>query len=303
MDVPAQNTDLAERLSLSSDTPQRISLTGRTVFQGVVLLVLLTLLYGHVVAKLVQQWMSDPNYSHGFLVPVGAAFLLWMSRKAWMKRPLEPTAGGLVFIVIAMGLLVVGTLGAELFLPRVSLCILIGGLVVYFAGWRMLYAVLAPWLVLFLMIPLPTIVFNQLAFPLQILASRLACGLLELLQVPVLREGNVIVLPKMTLDVVEACSGLRSLMSLITIAVFYGLFFERRIWMRWLLVIVAVPVAVFTNALRITVAAVLAQYVNPDLAEGFFHAFSGLLLFVLSLVALAGVQVLGSQLARKRMAT
>jgi len=303
MDSPAQKTNTVAGLSGPSLLPQRISLSGTVLFQAVVLFVFLTFLYGPVVVKLVRQWMSDPNYSHGFLVPAGAGFLLWVSRKAWMEEPLEPTTGGLVFIVIAMGLLVVGTLGAELFLPRVSLCILIGGLVVYFAGWRMLHAVLAPWLVLFLMIPLPTIVFNQLAFPLQILASRLACGLLELLQVPVLREGNVIVLPKMTLDVVEACSGLRSLMSLITIAVFYGLFFERRAWMRWLLVIVAVPVAVFTNALRIMIAAVLAQYVNPDLAEGFFHAFSGLLLFVLSLVALAGVQILGNQLARKRMAT
>ncbi len=220
-----------------------------------------------------------------------------------MNQPLEPSASGLLFVVAAMGLLVVGTLGAELFLPRVSLCILIGGLIVYFAGWGMLRAVIAPWLLLFLMIPLPVIIFNEIAFPLQLLASRLACALLELLHVPVLREGNIIVLSSMSLDIVEACSGLRSLMSLITVAVIYGLFFERRVWMRFLLALVAVPVAVFANALRITLSALLAQYVSHELAEGFFHAFSGFLLFLLSLAAVAGFHTLGTRFSRRWMAT
>jgi len=147
----------------------------------------------------------------------------------------------------------------------------------------MLSVVKAPWLTLFLMIPLPVIVFNEFALPLQLLASRLACTVLDLLQVPVLREGNIIKLPSMSLDVVEACSGLRSLMSLITVAVLYSLFFERRVWMRCLMVGLAIPVAVVANALRIVIAALMAQYVNVQLAEGFFHALSGIVLFVLSL--------------------
>ena len=303
MDLAAQKTDPAGRLSEHPAAPLGIFLNATFLLQTILLLVLLGLLYGHVIAKLAQQWFSDPNYSHGFFVPLCAALLLWMSRKSWQGKPLEPSAAGLLFVVAAMGLLVVGSLGAELFLPRVSLCILIGGLVVYFVGWRVLRAVLAPWLVLFLMIPLPVIIFNEISFPLQLLASRLACSLLELLGVPVLREGNIIVLSSMSLDVVEACSGLRSLMSLITVAVIYGLFFERRVWMRSLLVLAAIPVAVFANALRITFSAVLAQYVSHQLAEGFFHAFSGFLLFLLSLAALAGIHSLGSRFARKRMAT
>jgi exosortase len=277
-------------------------LTGRSVLQSVVLLAFLWFLYAHVVANLARQWFDDPNYSHGIFVPICSALLLWIHRKSWMATPLQPSAGGLLFVVAAMGLLLVGTLGAELFLPRFSLCILAGGLVVYFAGWRMLRAVLAPWLALFLMIPLPVIVFNEIAFPLQVLASRLACSFLELLQVPVLREGNIIVLSSMSLDIVEACSGLRSLMSLITVAVLYGLFFERKIWMRFLLVIVAIPVAVFANSLRIVSSALLAQYVSPHLAEGFFHAFSGFLLFLLCLGALAGFHTLGIRLSRRRAA-
>ena len=133
----------------------------------------------------------------------------------------------------------------------------------------MLRAVKAPWLVLFLMIPLPAIIFNEIAFPLQVLASQSACSLLDLLRVPVLREGNIIILPSMSLDIVEACSGLRSLMSLITVATFFGLFFERKVWMRCLLVLFAIPVAVFANALRIVISALLAQYVQPSARRGF----------------------------------
>jgi exosortase len=270
--------------------------------QAAILLVLIWLLYGHVVAKLVQQWLEDPNYSHGFFVPIGCGLLLWISRKSWKGKPLRPSAHGLFFIVAAMGLLVVGTLGAEIFLPRASLVLLLGGLAIYFAGWAMLGAVKAPWLTLFLMIPLPVIVFNEFAFPLQLLASRSACALLDLLQVPVLREGNIIMLPSMSLDVVEACSGLRSLMSLITVAVLYGLFFERRVWMRCLLVTLAVPVAVVANALRIVLTALLAKYVSAQLAEGFYHALSGIVLFVLSFGVLAGFHAIGTRLAQRRVA-
>lgn len=271
--------------------------------QITILLILICLLYRHVVASLAGQWFEDPNYSHCFFVPIGCGLLLWMGRKSWMAVPWRPSVSGLLIVVAAVGMLVLGTLGAEIFLPRVSLVVLLGGLLVYFAGWPMLRAVRAPWLALFLMIPLPVIVFNEFAFPLQILASRTACSLLDLLRIPVLREGNIIILPSMSLDVVEACSGLRSLMSLITVAILYSLFLERRVWMRWLLVFFAIPVAVLANSLRIALTAILARYVNPLLAEGFFHTFSGLLLFVLSFGALAGFHALGARLTRMRVIT
>jgi exosortase len=300
-------TALQEPESQNRLAPARMRLQGigsnwAVYLQAAILLILIGLLYGHVVAKLVRQWLDDPNYSHGFFVPIGCGLLLWTNRKSWMAKSLRPSVSGLFLIVAAMGLLVIGTLGAEIFLPRASLVVLLGGLIVYFAGWRMLGAVKAPWLTLFLMIPLPVIVFNEFAFPLQLLASRSACALLDLLQVPVLREGNIIMLPSMSLDVVEACSGLRSLMSLITVAVLYGLFFERRAWMRCLLVVLAIPVAVVANALRIVLTAVLAKYVSAQLAEGFFHALSGIVLFVLSFGVLAGFHALGTRVSQRRLA-
>jgi exosortase len=271
--------------------------------QAAILLILICFLYSRAAASLIRQWLDDPDYSHCVFVPISCGFLLWITRKSWYGKPLEPSVFGLAFALAAMGMLVVGTLGAEVFLPRASLVLLLGGLLVYFAGWSMFRAVMAPWLALFLMIPLPVIIFNQFALPLQLLASSSACTLLDLLQVPVLREGNIIILPSMSLDVVEACSGLRSLMSLITASVLYGLFFERRAWMRCLLVVLAIPVAVITNSLRIVLSAVLAQYVDAQLAEGFFHAFSGFLLFLLSFAVLAGFHSVGIRIARNRLVT
>jgi exosortase len=302
MKIDLHDKEFENRLSSSLENDRGIGRNSNFYPQVTILLILICLLYGHVAANLVRQWITDPNYSHGFFVPLGCGLLLWTSRKSWMATPPRPSDSGLLFVVAAMGMLVVGTLGAEIFLPRASLVVLLGGLLVYFAGWRMLGVVRAPWLALFLMIPLPVIVFNEFAFPLQLLSSRLACALLDVLQIPVLREGNIIMLPFMSLDVVEACSGLRSLMSLITVAVLYSLFFERRTWMRCLLILLAVPVAVLVNALRIVLTALLARHVNAQFAEGFFHALSGLILFVLSFGVLAGFHALGVRFTRSRIA-
>lgn len=303
MNIDLQEPDSHTSLSLSRTNFSGIGRHWVSYVQAAILLFLVWLLYGHVVVNLVRQWCTDPNYSHGIFVPIGCGLLIWTNRVSWKGRTRRPSAFGILLIAAAMAMLAVGTLGAEEFLPRASLVVLLGGLLVYFAGWEMFSAVKAPWLTLFLMIPLPAIVFNQFALPLQLLASRSACTVLDLLQVPALREGNIIKLPSMSLDVVEACSGLRSLMSLITVAVLYSLFFERRVWMRCLMVVLAIPVAVVANALRIVVAALIAQYFNAQLAEGFFHALSGIVLFVLSFGVLAGFHALGARLMRRRMAT
>ena len=177
-----------------------------------------------------------------------------------------------------------------LFLSRLSLIPVLAGLVVLFLGWRFLRAVAFPWLFLLLMIPVPAILFNQITFPLQLLASRIASTLLPLAGVPVLREGNVIRLPEMALEVAEACSGIRSLMSLVTLAVMYGYLLERRWLVRWVLALAAVPIAVAANSLRIVGTGLLVQYWDPDKAEGFFHIFSGWMIFVVSLLLLFAVR-------------
>jgi exosortase len=185
-----------------------------------------------------------------------------------------------------LAVLVIGQTGAELFLARFSLLLLLSGLIVLFLGWNHLRALLSPLAFLVLMIPIPTIVFNQITFPLQLLASWLSAGVLPWLGVPVLREGNVIILPAMALEVAEACSGIRSLMSLATLAIIYGYLMDRNIAVRVLLAAASVPIAVVANGSRIVGTGLLVQYWAPDKAEGFFHTFSGWLIFVVSLVML-----------------
>jgi exosortase len=185
-----------------------------------------------------------------------------------------------------MGILTLGVLGAENFLSRVSLLVVLAGLVVQFRGWSSFRVLLFPWAVLFLMIPLPAIIFNEVSLPLQFLASRLGSSLLTLVGVPVLREGNVLQMSSLTLDVAEACSGLRFLISLITIAVIYGYLkepsFVRRVW----IVLAAIPVAIGANGMRIMGSGIIGEYWSPEKAEGFFHTFSGLVVFAISLLLL-----------------
>ncbi len=254
-----------------------------------ILTVLVGFLYYSILAKLVRDWWNDPNFSHGFFVPLFSAFVVWQERKRLAAIAPKPSWFGLVIMAGALAVLTVGVLGVELFLSRSSLVFLLAGLVVYFAGWHYLRQVLFPWACLFLMIPIPVIIFNQIAFPLQLLASRFASSILPLLGVPVMQEGNILQLPFMRLEVAQACSGIRSLMSLGTLAIIYGYFLEPKIWRRVLLALASVPIAIVANGLRVVVTGLLVQYWDPARAEGFFHEFQGWLIFVLSLLLLFSV--------------
>lgn len=250
------------------------------------LVLLVGWLYSSILFHLAKQWATDANFSHGFFVPAFSLFVLWRDRARLGLQPRQPSSWGLLVVVFALSVLIVGVLGAELFLSRISLLLLIAGLVIFFQGWPLFRAALFPWAFLILMIPIPAIVFTQITLPLQILASKVAALLLPLAGVPVLREGNVIHLPAMTLEVAEACSGIRSLLSLATLAIIYGYLAEARIWVRVVLALASIPIAVAANGVRIVVTGLLVQYWDPDKAEGFFHAFSGWLVFVVSLAML-----------------
>lgn len=249
-------------------------------------LVVVAWLYAPIIFHLVRQWWTDPNFSHGFFVPLFSGFVLWKNREKLAEIPPAPSSWGLGIILISLLMLIVGSFGAELFLSRISIVFLAAGLVVFFLGWATLRAVLFPVLFLGLMVPVPTIVMNEITLPLQILASKLASWMLPVFGVPVLREGNIIHLPSMPLEVAEACSGIRSLMSLATLAIIYGYFMEQRQSLRVLLVLASVPIAVAANGFRIVGTGLIVQYWDPAKAEGFFHEFSGWLVFIVSLIML-----------------
>lgn len=258
----------------------------RAIWQTVVLIALILWIYAPVLWKLCHQWWTDPNFSHGFFVPAFSLFVAWQKRKELQALLPAPSSWGLPLILFSLLTLILGIFGAELFLSRISLILLIAGMVIFLRGWGTLRAVLFPLAFLVLMVPIPSIILNQITFPLQILASKLAAWILPIIGVPVLREGNVINLPAMPLEVADACSGIRSLLSLTCLAIMYGYLLEKRVGIRVALALASIPIAVAANGLRIVGTGLLVQYWDPDKAEGFFHAFSGWLIFVVSLLML-----------------
>lgn len=255
---------------------------------SVALACLILLLYGSVLASLVSDWWTDPDYGHGFFIPLFSAYVLYRERDRWTKTPIKPNNFGLLVMLGAVGLFLVGSLGAELFTARFSLLVLLAGMILFLAGWRMLRAVAFPLGFLILMIPLPNIIYNQITFPLQLFASRFATFWLELFRVPVLRDGNILWFSNYSLEVVEACSGIRSLMTLISLAIIYGYLVEPRRFLRYTLVLLMVPIAVVSNAIRIMGAGLMARRFGPAAAEGFLHEFSGWVIFLAALLLLLG---------------
>jgi len=272
-----------DQLPLSSP---RIKIPSHVWLPASIIGVLLVALYYRIGIKLIVDWYNIPDYSHGFLVPLFSIFLIWDKRKQIAETSVRPSWSGLPLVGLGLIILIFGIYGVDLFTSRVSFVILLTGLIWTFLGRPMLRQLQFPVFILLLAIPFPAIIFNQITFPLQLLASRLASSTLPLLGVPVLQEGNVIQLPVMKLEVAEACSGIRSLMSLFTLSVFYGYFLERTTARRVILALASIPIAVAANAVRIVGTGLCVQYWDPVKALGFFHEFSGWVMFVISLACL-----------------
>jgi exosortase len=237
-------------------------------------------LYADVLAGLVADWAHDDNYSHGFLIVPLALYFAWERRQRLVSLARRPSALGFLVVVASLVTLVVGMLGAEFFLTRVSLIGVILGTVIFLLGWQHARVLGLPIAFLLLMIPLPAIVFNEIAFPLQLFASKFGVAVMELAQVPVLREGNVITLANTTLEVAEACSGIRSLISLLTLGIVYGYFTDSRLWVRVVIAASTVPIAIVANGLRVAGTGILAHTRGAEAALGFFHTFSGWMVFL-----------------------
>ena len=267
-------------MSTVAQITERVEQRRSLLLPGLLLTGLVAALYALIIQQMVLQWWQDPNYGHGLLVPLFAGYVVWRKRGTWEAVELAPSNLGLFVMLGAVAMLIAGSLGAELFVSRFSLLVLLSGMVLFLAGWKMLRALAFPLGYLLLMIPLPVIIYNQVTFPLQFLASKLAANSLQLLGVPVLREGNVLLLPNYALEVVDACSGIRSLMSLIALAVAYGYLVEKRVWIRIMLAALMLPIAVASNAARVVGTGLLTYFFGPQSAEGFFHLFSGWLIFV-----------------------
>ena len=286
----------------------------KKLWQGLAISFAVIFAYATVLAKLVHDWWTDENYSHGLLIPFIIGYIIWSQREKLARVPARPVLllGGAA-ILVALVALWAGVAGAELYTQRLSLVLLLAGLTVYFWGWSLLRLLLVPLSLLFLALPIPAIIFNKIAFPLQLFASRCAVWSMSVLGIPVLRQGNVIELKPLNsfdtkkLEVVEACSGIRSLMTLVTLAVVFAYFSHTPssnsptsgtrfgwlknywFWRAVILIISAVPIAILTNAFRVSGTGVLAHYYGTAVADGFFHSFSGWAIYIVAFILLFGI--------------
>jgi exosortase len=243
--------------------------------------------YFDTMRRLIDDWRVDENYSHGFLIPFISGYAIWADRERMAAIPAEPRAvAGGALMLIALLMLFAGVIGAELYVARISMVLSLAALVVYFLGFESLRRLAFPIGLLLFAIPIPSVVFNQIAFPLQLIASDYATRAIRLFGVPALREGNVIELAQMKLQVVEACSGIRSLVTLATLAVVYVYFAERKWWRRIAMVIAVIPIAIVANAARVAGTGIMAHNWGSRAAEGFLHGFSGWLIFIAAVLML-----------------
>jgi len=235
---------------------------------------LLVLSYLPILIRMATQWTNDEDMSHGFFVPAVAGYIAWRRKDEVMASKAEPNYWGLALMLWAMFQMALGILGAELFLQRSAFVASVWGAVLFLGGWPYVRLLALPLLMLPLMVPIPAVIYNQITFPLQLFASSVAENVLSLLGIPVLRDGNVLELAEQKLSVVEACSGIRSLLSLTFLSLVYGYMSEEKLWIRWAIFLASIPIAVAANAFRVSATGVLSEY-SPELAKGFFHTLEG----------------------------
>ena len=248
------------------------------------LLVLLLWAYWPILPGLVAQWWNEPDYSHGFLIPFISLGFVWFRRNRLAIIVMQPGYSGLLIMSTALMLYVAGNVGADLFLQRISLILMLSGILVFVAGWSMFKALLFPLGYLLLAVPLPGIIFNSIAFPLQLLAASIATDTMQAFSVPVLREGNIMHLASVSLDVEEACSGIRSLFSLLALGILYAQLTTEKLTPRLVMAFAVIPIAIAANVFRVTTTGLLAQHFSVETAMGFFHELGGFAVFAVALL-------------------
>ncbi len=278
--------------------PDPVTFNGRArpgLRTGLVVLVFLGLLgglYGGILRDLAWQWWDDPNYTHGFLVPLFSGFLVWQRRKELAALPPDGTWIGLPVLIAGLAALLLGEIGAENFLMRSSLIAVLAGVVLFHLGRQVFRVVAFPLLFLLFMVPLPATLFSAVAFPRHNLAARNAAWTLDTLGVPVLLDGNVIHLTKQSLGVAEACSGIRSLISLLSVAVAWAALTLPGVLAMAVFVTAVIPITIVANAGRVVITGLIGQWFGVDYAQGFFHTFSSWLVFVFAFVCLVAIHAL-----------
>ena len=267
------------------------------LLKSAIIVACLIVLYFRAAQGLFSDWIHMPDFSHGFLIPIVSLYFVYERRKELSVLSPSTAWGGLGLIVLGILLLLLGNLATEYFMMRFSMLVVLGGIILFLLGKEFYKALLFPLVFLIFMIPIPSVLMDRITFPMQLFASKVAARSLYLIGIPVLREGNIMQLANTSLEVAEACSGIRSLISLLALSVVFAYFSQNTTLKRVLLVLSTFPIAIIANAARVTGTGILAHHYGDKVAQGFFHGFSGWILFVVAFVCLF---VVGSLLSRAR---
>ncbi|MBU0945886.1 MAG: exosortase/archaeosortase family protein [Proteobacteria bacterium] len=254
-----------------------------------IMLTALGFVYFPILQDLAKDWNTNDNYSHGYFIPVLSFYMIYTSREELKNLSVQTNFAGLFLLIAGLGQLIIAQAGSEFFLQRTSLIPVLAGLVLFCLGFAFLKKVLLPILYLIFMVPLPAIIWNKIAFPMQLFSSYLTEKVVTFSGIPIFREGNILHLSGTTLEVVDACSGLRSLTTLFALSAVFAILSSHTSWQKWVLFLAAAPIAIFANIIRLSATALLASKYGPDVAHGFLHDFSGLVVFAVGITLLVVV--------------
>jgi len=248
----------------------------------------LAIIYYPVALALVQVWIENDNYSHGFFIPIISGYMIYSMRNELRLNSFKPCNFGIIILLFGLLQLLIGKIGSEFFVQRTSLLLVFIGITLFLFGTFHAKKILLPILYLIFMVPLPAIIWNRLAFPMQLFATKITENTISFFGIPVLREGNILYLAETTLDVVGACSGLRSLLAMFALSAAFSWFAPLTTLKKLVLFLSAAPIAILANIVRLTSTALLAHYFGEQIAQGFLHEVSGLIIFLLGFL-LVGV--------------
>jgi exosortase len=271
------------------DETRKNSFLKRPLFLMVLMAVVIGIFYAPMFINLYKWWDSNLNYEHAIFIPLASVYLIWRKRKSFKTIPQKPQQGQSVFLfVIGFLMYLVGS-SIEMFrLCIISFLIILLAFILLFYGKKMVKELIFPISFMLFMIPIPRL--DDLTAPMKLMASKVSAGFLSLVGLPVYREGNIIFLPKFTLEVATACSGLKSLILITTLSVFYGYLVLPKVSQRIVLFALSIPIAIVANITRIITIGLMAEIITQKALFNFVHDFSGIFVFIVAgiLLALAG---------------
>lgn len=272
------------------------SINRRSLLKFAVILASLAVLYFRVVQHLVYDWIYLPDFTPGFFVPIASLYFVYMKRKELSALSPSSSWAGLVLLLLSIILFLLGNLATEYFIMRFSMLVVFGGIILFLLGKEFFKVLLFPVIFLIFMIPIPSVLMDRITFPMQLFASKVAANTLYVIGIPVLREGNVMVLANTSLEVAEACSGIRSLISLLGLSVLFAYLTQKITSKRVILILSTFPIAIIANAARVAGTGILAHHYGDSVAQGFFHGFSGWILFAVAFACLYFVELILSRI-------